>query len=172
MLDAEHPDLAVGMVSSLGKAQQRDRVRQTIFDSPVASRVAWRFIVGNNSARREPDAVPDVLAFSTDGGSSSKHCSCSEKTRFWFAYALRRWPDVRWIAKSEDDTYLHLGKLMYDLALVQTETLVMCTPHTPGSSSSSSSSSRSSSSSSSSSSFRRRRSSLTRSGRRCVSQTV
>ena len=60
--------------------------------------------------------MPDVLRFSTDGGASSKHCSCSEKTRFWFTYALRRWPSVSWIAKTEDDTYLHLGKLLADLA--------------------------------------------------------
>ena len=92
-----------------------------MFDSPAASRVAWRFLVGNNTrggAGREPqgDVVPDVLRFSTDGGASSKHCSCSEKTRFWFTYALRRWPSVSWIAKTEDDTYLHLGKLLADLA--------------------------------------------------------
>ena len=120
MLDAPSPDLAIGMVSSLGRAAQRDRVRETVFDSPMASRVAWRFLVGNNSRIRE-DAVPDVLRYSTDGGSSSKHCSCSEKTRFWFQYALRRWPSVSWIAKTEDDTYLHLGKLLADLAAPRME---------------------------------------------------
>jgi len=65
--------------------------------------------------------VPDVLRFSTDGFASSKHCSCSEKTRFWFSYALRRWPSVSWIAKTEDDTYLHLGKLLADLGAPQME---------------------------------------------------
>ena len=82
--------------------------------------------VGNNprgGAAREPqgDIVPDVLRFSTDGFASSKHCSCSEKTRFWFSYALRRWPSVSWIAKTEDDTYLHLGKLLADLGAPQME---------------------------------------------------
>ena len=67
--------------------------------------------------------MPDVLRFSTDGFASSKHCSCSEKTRFWFSYALRRWPSVSWIAKTEDDTYLHLGKLLADLGAVVPDAL-------------------------------------------------
>ena len=106
-------------------------MRRTVFDSPAASRVAWRFLVGNNTrggGGQEPRATlfaPDVLHFSTDGGQSSKHCSCSEKTRYWFTYALQRWPSVSWIAKTEDDTYLHLGKLLADLAAPQMEPSVM-----------------------------------------------
>ena len=123
VLDAPSPDLVIGMVSSLGRAAQRDRVRSIVFDSPVASRVAWRFIVGNNSRGASAGELGvttgDVLRYATDGGSSSKHCSCSEKTRFWFTYALQRWPAVSWIAKTEDDTYLHLGKLLADLSTPQ-----------------------------------------------------
>ena len=124
MLDAANPDIAIGMVSSLGQAERRARVRQYVFDSPAASRVAWRFLVGNNSGPadllpwllHDRDRVPDVLYHSTDGFYHNKQCSCSEKTRFWFRYALKRWPAVPWIAKTEDDTYLHLGKLLFDLS--------------------------------------------------------
>ena len=49
MLDPPSPELAIGMVSSLGRVAQRDRVRRTVFDSPAASKVAWRFLVGNNT---------------------------------------------------------------------------------------------------------------------------
>lgn len=117
----------MGMISSLGKAEQRLRVRKTVFASPAAPRVAWRFLVGNNTHRGlafrrwTPEAdgstYGDVLYFGTDGGSwNSKHCSCSEKTRFWFQYALRRWPLAPWIGKTEDDTFISLHLLLFDLS--------------------------------------------------------
>ena len=126
-LDPPTPELVIGMISSLGKVEQRLRVRKTVFDSPAASQVAWRFLVGNNTHRGlvfkrwTPEAdgstFGDVLYFGTDGGSwHSKHCSCSEKTRFWFQYALRRWPLATWIGKTEDDTFVSLHLLLFDLS--------------------------------------------------------
>lgn len=111
MLDAVSPSLAVGMVSTAGALGHRQRVRETVFHTLVAAEVAWRFIVGANGGGRVRDEPPDVLAWSADGAAHSKQCSCSEKTRWWFGFAIRRWPNASWVAKTEDDTYLHLGKL-------------------------------------------------------------
>lgn len=116
MLDAVSPSLAVGMVSTAGALGHRQRVRETVFHTLVAAEVAWRFIVGANGGGRVRDEPPDVLAWSADGAAHSKQCSCSEKTRWWFGFAIRRWPNASWVAKTEDDTYLHLGKLLFDLS--------------------------------------------------------
>ena len=115
MLDAPAPTLAVGMVSTIGASSHRQRVRETVFHTLAAAEVAWRFVVGANGDRAR-DEQPDVLAWSADGAAHSKQCSCSEKTRWWFGYAIRRWPSASWVAKTEDDTFLHLGKLLFDLA--------------------------------------------------------
>ena len=59
-------------------------------------------------ARRRPRPRRDRRRASTT-------CSCTEKTVAWVRHALRTWPSVAFIAKSEDDTYVQLRALDYEL---------------------------------------------------------
>ena len=50
-----------------------------------------------------------------DGPAAGKQCACIEKMHFWFVHALRRWPHAQFFAKTEDDTYVNVEQLLYDL---------------------------------------------------------
>ena len=43
-------------------------------------------------------------------------CGCSELVHAWFDHALERWPAARYYAKTEDDIYIALPRLSFDLA--------------------------------------------------------
>ena len=90
-LDPPTPELVIGMISSLGKVEQRLRVRKTVFDSPAASQVAWRFLVGNNTHRGlvfkrwTPEAdgstFGDVLYFGTDAAPGTRSIALARRRR-------------------------------------------------------------------------------------------
>jgi hypothetical protein len=42
-------------------------------------------------------------------------CSCSELVHAWFTFALERWPAARFFAKTEDDIFIALPRLFFDL---------------------------------------------------------
>ena len=133
LLDDADPFLAVGMVSTCdahGRAA-RSVVRRSVFATATTRErgVAWRFVVDCSAPSRLLELArsrlldADVLhvpGVSEGGGSYAlKQCSCAFKTRAWFAYALGRWPSARYVAKTEDDTFLHLGKLLHELTRPQ-----------------------------------------------------
>lgn len=49
-------------------------------------------------------------------GRNSSACVLAELTHAWFAHALRAWPSARYYAKTEDDVYVQVGLLRFDLA--------------------------------------------------------
>ena len=59
---------------------------------------------------RRPPQASDASSKRLDNA-----CSCTEKTVAWVRHALRTWPSVAFIAKSEDDTYVQLQALDYEL---------------------------------------------------------
>ena len=100
------------------------------YPTVAAGRTVLRFLLGSEtptlaSAPRltlhtalklESNAHGDVLVLDAiDGARLDNACSCTEKTVAWVRHALRTWPSVAFIAKSEDDTYVQLQALDYEL---------------------------------------------------------
>ena len=53
-----------------------------------------------------------------DGSAVSEHgptCACLEKTTEWFRYAVAKWPYASYYGKTEDDTYIHIDALIFEL---------------------------------------------------------
>ena len=116
------PALALGMVASAPAVGRRAAVRHTMLSGDLADGVAFRFLLGSVEAHRtalreEQQVHGDLLLLrdALDGGDVSIHCSCIEKMHLWFVHALKRWPDARWVGKTEDDTYTNLPQLLFDL---------------------------------------------------------
>ena len=116
------PVLALGMVASAPAVGRRAAVRHTMLSGDLADGVAFRFLLGSVEAHRtalreEQQVHGDLLLLrdALDGGDVSIHCSCIEKMHLWFVHALQRWPDARWVGKTEDDTYTNLPQLLFDL---------------------------------------------------------
>ena len=100
------------------------------YPTVAAGRTVLRFLLGSEtptlaSAPRltlhtalklESNTHGDVLVLDAiDGARLDNACSCTEKTVAWVRHALRTWPSVAFIAKSEDDTYVQLQALDYEL---------------------------------------------------------
>ena len=121
------PLLALGMVVSPNNEAKRKIVRHTMLqaDSVRSGLAAFRFVIGcgpgagceRGHSRVAPAA--DVLAVAAlDGAEVSEHgphCACVEKTVEWFKFALGRWPRASFYGKTEDDTYVHVDGLVYEL---------------------------------------------------------
>ncbi|KAL1522835.1 hypothetical protein AB1Y20_017804 [Prymnesium parvum] len=56
----------------------------------------------------------DVVALTAEGDVSG--CLQAELLRLWFAHALEAWPHARYYGKTEDDIYVQLRLLHFDLA--------------------------------------------------------
>ena len=54
----------------------------------------------------------DVVTLPMPIGST---CTCAELTHAWFAHATATWPEARYYAKSEDDVYVQLPALAFEL---------------------------------------------------------
>ena len=118
--------LALGMVTTPANAVRRQVVRTTMLHNSKSlrrGRVAFRFVVGCGPAggcATEMKALHDdmVALDALDGSAVSEHgphCACVEKTSEWFKYALRKWPQASFYAKTEDDTYTHIDALLLEL---------------------------------------------------------
>ena len=76
----------------------------------------FRFLLGDNI---HPISKYEIsVSISSDNYPNNKHCSCTQKTKWWFKYALNKWPQSLFYAKTEDDTFIHYEKLMYDLSFI------------------------------------------------------
>ena len=124
--------LALGMVSDgrPSKFAVRELVRSTMLLRRPPE-VAFRFVVGmprgqthagRTSARAtlrklrmEADVVVLPGASDVADGFKLKQCACIEKLLGWYAYAMQRWPRAAFYGKTEDDSYLNLPMLLFDL---------------------------------------------------------
>eukprot|EP00308_Calcidiscus_leptoporus_P008797 CAMPEP_0119352714 /NCGR_PEP_ID=MMETSP1334-20130426/1966_1 /TAXON_ID=127549 /ORGANISM="Calcidiscus leptoporus, Strain RCC1130" /LENGTH=477 /DNA_ID=CAMNT_0007365817 /DNA_START=95 /DNA_END=1528 /DNA_ORIENTATION=- len=136
------PFLALGMICSPDGFQRRVQVRTTMLlvgQSAGDSLVAFRFVVGGELLRphagragemeemgrlqrqieSEAAAHGDlvILPNAIDGGGRghNKQCACIEKLHAWYQHALRAWPAASWYGKTEDDTYVNIRALLFDL---------------------------------------------------------
>ncbi|KAL1496827.1 hypothetical protein AB1Y20_014413 [Prymnesium parvum] len=126
------PLVAMGMVAAPAAALRRDQVRQTMMRYEVvrSGRMVFMFVLGRalptlrgggaeavvRELTHENKEHKDMLVLDAiDGPAVDAACSCGEKTVGWVQYALKRWPLVRFIAKTEDDTYVQLDMLMAEL---------------------------------------------------------
>ena len=55
-----------------------------------------------------------LLEDALDGEGRDKQCACIEKQLSWFVHALATWR-AQWYGKTEDDTYVNLPALQFDL---------------------------------------------------------
>ncbi|KAL3930434.1 MAG: hypothetical protein SGPRY_001539, partial [Prymnesium sp.] len=124
--------LALGVLPS---ERPRPHVWELHFRRRAAARATWltlrprdvvvRFVVEHphpsaSSERREAllseeREHDDIASFRTDRGNRST-CLQGELVRWWFIHALTAHPGFRYYGKSEDDIYVHLGLLRFDLA--------------------------------------------------------
>jgi hypothetical protein len=122
------PRLAIGMITAPFNFAKRDQVRDTILQSVVVQRgdMAWRFVVGLESLplnpsrfrlEREANRSTDVLLLpgALDGRHVAMPCSCIEKVYGWYSFALEQWPRAGWYGKTEDDTYVNVDQLLFEL---------------------------------------------------------
>ena len=131
---ARRVSIAVGMITAPFLWDRRGQVRSTMLQYPpvLAGRMAFRFVIGNHlPSLSDSDSVRSKVAAldledsqhgdivrvdSIDGPSLDNACSCVEKMAAWVQYALVAWPAASFIGKTEDDTYVHLPKLLADLS--------------------------------------------------------
>ena len=124
--------LVLGMVCDPMRAARREYIRGTMLSSIPPAVLAFRFLVGGELIlpERGADTTPLlqelkveaerfgdlwVLPHVLDGPACNKQCSCIEKQHAWFTRALREWPDALWFGKTEDDCYINLRQLLFDL---------------------------------------------------------
>ena len=102
--------LALGMTCAF---PAKLKLIRSVF-GPLPSAVIMRFLMKDTHTPLLADelAVPIASHFRPN----YHQCSCFQKTRWWFAHALTRWPHATYYAKTEDDTFIHMGKLLQDLS--------------------------------------------------------
>jgi len=100
--------LAIGMVSY---SSEKNKLVRDVLRIPKS--VEFRFLMGDTFVPEYPDelAVPNA----SDGRHNYMPCTCFRKLQWWISYASTKWPEALYIGKTEDDTYVHFEKLVYDL---------------------------------------------------------
>lgn len=100
--------LAIGIVSGPDNAPLRRDIRETwLGRGSVPPQVDARFLVDMPRGARElllAEGASDVLLLNYTGG---RQRAAFTKQWVWFGWALRRYPSARFIAKCEDDVFLH-----------------------------------------------------------------
>ena len=142
---AASPLLALGMNAAPFNLPKREAVRSTMLqhESVRAGRIVFRFVVGSllvpkptaaKSAvsykrwksdtkllQEEIAAEGDILQVDAiDGPGVAMECPAAEKTIQWLRYALRTWPRLKYVGKTEDDTYVHIDMLELELLRLST----------------------------------------------------
>jgi hypothetical protein len=118
--------LALGILTTPSNSARRHIIRSTMLQSSKAVRrghVVFRFVVGCSSGAGCESAMnmlkDDMLVLDAlDGSAVSDHgpnCACLEKTTEWFKYAVQRWPQARFYGKTEEDTYIHIDAMLFEL---------------------------------------------------------
>lgn len=100
--------LAIGMVSY---SSEKNELVRSILRIPTT--VKFRFLMGDTFVPKYADelSVPNA----SDGQSNFMPCTCFRKLQWWISYASTNWPEALYIGKTEDDTFIHFEKLLYDL---------------------------------------------------------
>jgi hypothetical protein len=113
--------VAMGMVVAPMARERRTQVRQTMlrYDAVQSGRLIFRFVLGKElptlavaPAKKLLRELHDekmrhtdlVMLDAVDGPKLEPACSCGEKTVAWIQFALAKWPRLRFIGKTEDDT--------------------------------------------------------------------
>ena len=119
--------LVVGVITSPQNQANRDNIRASWMselrsDSGVSRKlhgrnVQVRFVVGDVPCALEALAHENAthldIAFVRAEDCRKGHSAA--KVHAWFAHALVAWPSAKWLAKTEDDSYLWLSALTTDL---------------------------------------------------------
>jgi hypothetical protein len=129
----ERPLLALGVLPSSTSARhlhdaaaRRDAIRTTWLAAPLPS-VITRFVLlesddsdqhaGPHGVRRKArgrklaETHADVLRLPAN----TSACGCAELVHAWFSTALARWPNSRFYGKTDDDIYVRLPLLSWEL---------------------------------------------------------
>lgn len=124
------PFLCLGMLISPHLSNSfLEVIRNAMLARPAVGDVVFRFVVGgdlpNNTQsdvmkalaekRRSRDVVVLESALDALPARAARNCACLEKLHGWFVYALQHWPQATYYAKTEDDTYINLAALLFDL---------------------------------------------------------
>ena len=125
------PTLALGLLTMSDQVEKRKLARQTMFARYRALLqqrvVVLRYLL---AAAQGGDAVEeerladlenathgDMLRLETPEGATR----CWRKVVEWMRYALRRWPDAVYVGIADDDVYLSLSRLAYDLVSIRAQ---------------------------------------------------
>jgi len=120
--------LALGVLSAPRSVQRRGHARATwMSDAAIVSgRVIVRFVIGGLSASCLSDDVHAEgqrhrdLTFVRTHDCRMWHTP--EKTHIWFKEALKAFPEVPWVGKTEDDAMIWPTVILADLAAVSPST--------------------------------------------------
>ena len=134
--------LALGMNAAPFNHAKRQLVRASMLRHTyvLTGRIVFRFVVGSTlvpKAARSParsaasqvrwaeslDTLAKEIATHSDmlqvdaldGPGVAMECPAAEKTVQWMRFAVREWPQVQYIGKTEDDTFVHLDMLALEL---------------------------------------------------------
>jgi len=97
---------------------EREHQFRTSFRQVVPEQVVWRFVVSHASNRRTHNDESKVLTVPCPDGEEVKHLACFCKTVWWFHKALELFPRTHFFGKVEDDTIVHVGRLLHELQWV------------------------------------------------------
>ena len=104
------PWLALGILTAPSREM---RIRAT-FNELMRHEVAWRFVVAAGMGRQAA-SDEEVLTVPCPDGEELKQVACFCKTTWWFRRALDLFPSSVFIGKLEDDTVVHVGRLLAEL---------------------------------------------------------
>ena len=104
------PWLALGILT----APSRNRQFRAAFNVMRRREVAWRFVLSAGWSSTG-SADPDVVEVPCPDGEDVKQLACFCKTTWWFRLALALFPTSGFIGKVEDDTVVHVSRLILEL---------------------------------------------------------
>ena len=113
--------VALGVVTSI-PCHLRSATTATTQDQPFfQNNLEWRCVVSSTYQHKLTDRVLLTPCLDTANDIDAKtryahkQVSCACKTNWWFLFALRRFRLSNYIAKTEDDTVLHVPRLILSL---------------------------------------------------------
>ena len=115
----EDPFLCIGITTS--SVKRNNIIRN--FLPKNDSRYIHRFLLGDNQKSNFYDEL--LVPIASDHRPNDKHISCIQKVRWWYSYALEKWPNAKYFAKTEDDTYVEINKLIFDLKYLDSTSRVV-----------------------------------------------
>eukprot|EP00966_Prymnesium_polylepis_P219841 5085513-Prymnesium_polylepis.1 len=117
LIAQQTPLLVLGFVMTPDRGMRRQLMRDTTLCDVQRQRVRAVHIISSDHERAlsaEQAAHGDLLFLTgtSERGAEFKQADCAKKTHMFFSWALQNYPSTPYYAKAEDDSFVHLPRLL------------------------------------------------------------